>query len=224
MEGLKLQNITTSSFSSQLWSSSAIFPVNGNAPALAQINGLLAVCAFYSWSDIMYLRAKSTEIAGSSDWVMQLWGGIGWAEGGRLQLAAVPYGGYEIPAVAWTTPSSKLPDIDWSGLSYRYATHATPSNNDWVASVVESSPGVDSFELGVIDRRPALVYHSQAEHYVMFAWAKGAAPTMRSDWQYSVIDYLEECPYITLAEIGGAPAVAYMDGAAGVLWYARLQP
>jgi len=223
MQGLKLQRITASSFSVQPWSSSIIFPVNGNAPALARINGMLAACAYYSWSDIMYLRAVAAEPAGYDDWVMQLWGGMGWSQGGRLQLAAVPYGNYEVPAVAWATPSSKLPGIDWSGLSYRYATHATPGVNDWVANAVESSPGVDSFELAVIGGRPALVYHSQAEHYVMFAWAKGAAPTVPLDWQYSVIDYLAECPYVSLAEIGGAPAVAYMDGSAGVLWYARMQ-
>jgi hypothetical protein len=188
-------------------------------PAMAVVDGRLAVC-YFSGSGVSlvagYSRALNAAPSGIASWDAHE---LDWPHDfnfyGASALVATPYDLEPVPLMM----------LVWSDRSYpRYfcADTAQPVSEDWHATDTDSGADVGSAaaDLCLVAGRPAAAYYLSDRGSLQLAWAEISAPWDDADWQVTIIESGVDVSDVSLAEVGGAPALAYYEITTNTLKYA----
>lgn len=122
------------------------------------------------------------------------------------------------PAIGYLKPDADL-------VLLAHAQTATPASSiDWDTSTVDGSAGAEAHVgMALVAGRPCLAYWDAGSEAVWCAWAKITAPAVPSDWAFTLVDWGlgTSGGQVSVADIGGLPAITYYDSENSDLKYAR---
>jgi len=209
------------------WQVTLAVPGSAGAPALATIDSLplltLQVLSeeWPDMRDLTYARAFSSTPGGPGSWSRHaIWlGPTGY--GGTTSIALIDTPGGVRPAVACIFAQR-------SSVPFCRALSATPeSGDDWLGYDLGVGTQIEDVSLAEVGGRPAVVCCEYgATGGMPFRWATSAEPSSASDWEglEHPVEQAFDGAYVSLAEVFGRPAVAYMDATNQDLKYAYLEP
>lgn len=101
---------------------------------------------------------------------------------------------------------------DIEELKLAQATSMTPMlETDWAISQITSNTVSDAIDLERVNNLPAIAYRHSQSGTCRFARAVNSSPAGMVDWVFSFPNQSAREGFVSLAEVAGYPAVAYVD-------------
>jgi hypothetical protein len=190
---------------------------DASQPQLTVLNGRLALCYWPAGATtyVSFARALVEDPSGPDDWTtLQAHGPIDVNSGRGARLITTRLADDYVPFIAFTAT-----DYDYlHAMCGKLPEPAAPG--DWSRTSLEGGSDVAQLSCALVGGRPAIAYYLPETSQLRFAWAVVSAPTTDEDWEVITLVNGAELGTISIAEVGGQPAIMYIDRDADVLKYA----
>jgi fibronectin type 3 domain-containing protein len=192
--------------------SSGAAAIGKNGTSVAQVNGRPAIAYCNDTAGTLkYAYANNATPASASDWTIM-----------TLEVGSV--GNYPSLAVINGRPAIVFHAQGANQLKFILAKVAVPTSAaDWNTSyTLDTEAGAGKYGTALIDMggRAAVAYHASVAGKLKYARASVSAPTSAAQWSITTVETGGLGQWPALAQVGGHPAIAYVDNTNLELRYA----